>query len=189
MEAGFQHGGGIHRRTKIGGFTFIEIMIALVILGMLITFGLPSYRDWIAAQQLANHARFIADTLHVARSEAIKHGYRVNLCKARDGRQCTDTGGWEQGWLLFVDENRSGQIDDDEIVLHREGPAGDGITMRGNRPVEDYVSYTSLGHARLLGGALQMGTFIICKPGQNALHVVLANSGRARIDKTSERCR
>jgi hypothetical protein len=40
-----------------------------------------------------------------------------------------------------------GQVDDDTIVLRREGPVGDGITMHGNRPVEDYVSYTSLGHA------------------------------------------
>jgi Tfp pilus assembly protein FimT len=57
-------------------------------------------------KQLANHAHFIADTLDSARSEAIKHSYRVNLCKTRHRRQCSDVGGWEQGWLLFVDENR-----------------------------------------------------------------------------------
>jgi len=179
--------GGYHRVAE-RGFTLIEIMIALVIFALLLAAALPSYRDWIAAQQLANHAHFIADTLDLARSEAIKHGYRVNVCKTRDQRLCTDDGGWEQGWLLFVDENHSGQVDDDEIVLHREGPAQNGITMHGNRPVEDYVSYTSLGHARLLSGALQMGTFTLCKPGQNALKVVLANSGRARIDKTADRC-
>jgi type IV fimbrial biogenesis protein FimT len=177
------------RQRRAGrGFTLIEIMIALIIFAVLLSAALPAYRDWIAAQQLANYAHFIADTLDLARSEAIKHGYRVNLCKTRDGLQCADDGGWEQGWLLFVDENHSGQVDDDEAVLHREGPARDGITMQGNRPVEDYVSYTSLGHARLLSGALQMGTFVLCKPGQNALKVVLANSGRARIDKTADRC-
>jgi type IV fimbrial biogenesis protein FimT len=170
------------------GFTFIEIMIALVVFGALLTAAVPAYRDWIASQQLANHAHFITDTLDLARSEAIKHGNRVNLCKSGDRRQCTDNGDWEQGWLLFVDENRSGQVDGDTVVLHREGAARDGITMRGNRPVEDYVSFTSLGHARLLNGALQMGTFVICKSGQNALKVVLANSGRARIDKTTDRC-
>ena len=93
------------RRTTGRGFTFIEIMIALVIFGLL-TAALPAYHDWIAAQQLANHAHYVADTLDIARSEAIKHGYRVNLCKTHDRRQCSDVGGWEQGWLLFVDENR-----------------------------------------------------------------------------------
>jgi hypothetical protein len=89
---------------------------------------------------------------------------------------------------LSVDENRSGQIDHDTIVLHSEGAARDGITMHGNQPVEDYVSYTGLGHARLLSGALQMGTFVLCKSGQDALNVVLSNGGRARIDKTKNRC-
>jgi type IV fimbrial biogenesis protein FimT len=60
--------------------------------------------------------------------------------------------------------------------------------VRGNHPVADYVSYTSLGHARMLSGALQMGTLVVCKPGQSALQVVLANSGRARVQPTSQRC-
>ena len=178
-----------NRRQLAGhGFTLIELIIAMMMVAVSLAIVLPAYRDWIAAQQLANHARFIVDTLHVARSEAIKQGYRVNVCKTRDKRVCTDQGGWEQGWLMFVDEDRSGHVEDDTIVLHREGPARDDITVRGNRPVEDYVSYTALGHARLLNGALQMGTFILCKSGQNALNVVLANSGRARIEKTGNRC-
>jgi len=40
----------------------------------------------------------------------------------------------------------------------------------------------------MLNGALQMGTFVVCKPGQKAINVVLANSGRARIDRTAQTC-
>lgn len=171
------------------GLSLIELMTALAILGVLLVAAPPAYREWIASQQLMNHARFLADTLDIARSEAIKHGFRVNLCKSVDQRRCTSSaGGWESGWIMFVDENHDGEIESDEQVIRREGSAPDGITVRGNHPVVNYVSYTSLGHARLLGGALQMGTFVVCKPGQNALKVVLANSGRARIDKSHDRC-
>lgn len=163
-------------------------MMALSLFAVLLAIAPPLYRDWIAAQQLANHARFIVNTLELARSEAIKHGYRVNVCKTRDGRECADDGGWEIGWLVFVDENRDGRPGSDDVILRRDGPPGNEITVRGNRPIEDYVSYTSLGHARLLNGALQMGTFVVCKPGQKALHVVLANSGRLRIEKTRDAC-
>ena len=58
----------------------------------------------------------------------------------------------------------------------------------GNAPVADYVSYTSLGFARLRTARLQMGTFSVCSPRQRALHVVLANSGRVRIDRTTIPC-
>jgi type IV fimbrial biogenesis protein FimT len=170
------------------GFSLIELVIAMVILGALLAIAPPAYHDWIASQQLANHARYLADTLDIARSEAIKHGYRVNVCKSADLRQCTTRGGWESGWIMYVDENHDGDIDSDEQVLRREGAAPDGITVQANHPVANYVSYTSLGHARMLSGALQMGTFVVCKPGQDALKVVLANSGRARIDKTRDRC-
>jgi type IV fimbrial biogenesis protein FimT len=170
------------------GFSLIELIMALVIFGVLLAIAPAAYHDWIASQQLANHARFLADTLHIARSEAIKHGYRVNVCKSLDQRQCTTRGSWESGWIMYVDENHDGDIDSDEQVLRREGPVADGITVAANHPVANYVSYTSLGHARLLSGALQMGTFVVCKPGQDALKVVLANSGRARIDKTRDRC-
>ncbi len=177
------------RRRRACGFSLIELLIGLTIVGLLVLAAGPSYRNFIAAQQLANHAYFLASMLHQARSEAIKSGYRVNLCKTRDRQQCADDGaGWEQGWILFIDENQDGEISGGEPVIRAEGPAGNGITVRGNRPVADYVSYTSLGHARMLSGALQMGTFVVCKPGQDALQVVLANSGRARVQPTGQRC-
>jgi type IV fimbrial biogenesis protein FimT len=170
------------------GFSLIELTLVLAIFGVLLAVGPPTYRDWIASRQLANHAQFLADTLDIARSEAIKSGYRVNVCKSADRKQCTTRGGWEAGWIMYIDENHDGDIDTDEQLLRFDGAAPDGITVQANQPVANYVSYTSLGHARMISGALQMGTFVVCKAGQDALRVVLANSGRARIDKTRERC-
>ena len=79
-------------------------------------------------------------------------------------------------------------IDADEPLLGIEGRAPNGITIEANRPLDDYVSYTSLGHARMLNGALQMGTFTVCRSGQRELHVVLASSGRVRVEKTASSC-
>ena len=88
----------------------------------------------IACQQLAHHARYLADTLDIARSEAIKHGYRVNVCKGMDRRQCTTRGGRESGWIMVVDEHHDGDIASDERVLRRDA-APDGITAQANPPV------------------------------------------------------
>ena len=58
----------------------------------------------------------------------------------------------------------------------------------GNGPVDDYVSFTPLGEPRRLSGALQMGTFSVCRPGQDEVQVVLAATGRVRTVRTRTRC-
>ena len=73
-------------------------------------------------------------------------------------------------------------------ILSRETRGRAGIAISGNRPVADYISFTSIGHARRHDGALQMGTFTVCRRGQGAQKVVLANSGRVRLDLTDEIC-
>ena len=161
---------------------------ALAIAALLAFMAAPSFHEWLNAYQLANHAKHLAETMTRARTEAVRRSHRVSLCKSLDRHRCADQSHWEQGFVVFVDVNRNGEVDDDEPVLETEGIAPRGITISANRPVDDYVSYTNLGQARMLNGALQMGTFVVCSRGQRALHVVLANTGRVRIEKTSDLC-
>lgn len=176
------------RRRRAAAFTLIELLLGLAIAALLVVLALPFYGDWIADYQVLNHAQLLAGTMNIARTEAVKRGHRVNLCKSADLKHCVATGGWDAGYVVHADTDRDGSVDIGEAALRVEGPAKPGITIRGNRPVDDYVSYTSLGTARLLNGALQMGTITVCKPGRRAIDVVLANSGRARIQKSAATC-
>jgi type IV fimbrial biogenesis protein FimT len=169
-------------------FGLIELLVALFVAVLLLGLAVPAYGDWVASQELMNEARHLADSMNMARAAAINSGYRVNLCQTAGGEQCLHAGRWEGGWILFIDSNRNGEVDADERVLRTEQPAAPGITLAANGPLLHYVSYTSLGHARLLNGALQMGTFTVCRPGRKAIDVVLAHSGRVRIAKTNAIC-
>jgi len=169
------------------GFSLVEAMVALAVATALMLMAVPSYRWWIAEQQLMNHARVLALSMQVARSEAIKRGHRVNLCKSADGKHCADTGGWGQGFLMHEDPLLTGEVDGLDQVLRVEPPP-QGISVAANRPLADYVSFTSMGQARMLSGALQMGTFTVCRKGIRAAEVVLVSSGRVRIDRTKTIC-
>jgi len=162
--------------------------VAFAIAAVIAAVAVPAFHDWLDGYQLANHARHLAESMTRARTEAIRRGHRVNLCKSADRQHCAGQGRWDGGFVVFVDINHDGSVDSDEPLLGIEGRAPPGITIEANRPLDDYVSYTSLGHARMLNGALQMGTFTICRSGQRALHVVLANSGRVRVERTGDRC-
>jgi type IV fimbrial biogenesis protein FimT len=173
---------------QIAGFTLLDLLITLTIGALLMLMAIPSYRSWIADMELRDRVEALVEGLGLARAEAIKRNARVNLCHSADGVQCAGIGSWETGWLIYADANHNGELDDDETVIRVVRQARPGITVHGNRPVADYVSYTSIGHARMINGALQMGTFIVCRTGHNAVDVVLANGGRVRVDRTKRRC-
>jgi type IV fimbrial biogenesis protein FimT len=170
------------------GFTIVEALVTITVMALLLACAVPAFGAWLAEIKLRNAAYALADAMALARSEAIKHGARATLCKAADRTRCTTLGGWEAGWLLFLDDNHTATREADEPLVRIEPPADRGITARANQPLSNYVSFTALGHARLLSGALQMGTFTVCRPGSRAYHVVLANTGRVRVDRVPDVC-
>ena len=170
------------------GFTLVETLAALALGGVLLMLAVPGYRAWVADLEMHDRIEALVVTMSRARSEALKRQARVALCPSSDGQHCATGGRWEDGWIVFADHNDDGDRDDDETIIAVEPPSRPGITIRGNKPVSQYVSYTSYGHTRMANGALQMGTLTVCRPGSKAVDVVLANGGRVRVDRTKTKC-
>jgi type IV fimbrial biogenesis protein FimT len=168
------------------GLTLVELLVALSIGAILLLLAAPGWGAWMAEQQLQDRADALLHTLDRARSEAVGRGRRIIVCPLASGDCPGTAAAWEDGWTT-IPVALPGS-DDGSASIAQERAAPSGITIRGNRPVADYVSYTSLGYARRLDGALQMGTFTVCRPGHKARKVILANSGRARLERTADAC-
>lgn len=164
------------------GFTLLELLIALAIAAILLAVAVPGLGGYIGEQRVQARADALLRTLERARSEAIKRGARVDVCPG-SGNCAVGVLPWEGGWVILPDASRTSGT-----AIANEPAAPAGITIRGNRPVGDYVSYTSAGHARRFDGALQMGTFTVCAAGQRVRKVIVASSGRARLETSQEAC-
>jgi type IV fimbrial biogenesis protein FimT len=170
------------------GLSLIESVVALGIAAGALGAALPAMQDFVQAASLSAASDELLADFQLARSEALKRNRRVALCKSADSLRCTAAGGWEQGWIVFHDENNNGRADaGEEVIRRRESLRGD-LRARGNQPVADYVSYTALGVTKSRNGAFQAGTLTVCRvsalPGEGRQLIVNA-VGRPRIQRAT----
>jgi len=179
------------------GFTLVELMITLFIVGILLTVGVPSLRTFMQSNQLVASTNELLSALHVARSEAIKLNSRVSICESNNGATCTTSGSWKNGWIVFVDANGDlgntgapcAAINTDCLLRVHDGFSDNRLTMAGVDAGSAAVSaftFSSRGLPKSLTGTAQSGTFSICSlDGSgatiNSRAVVLSLSGRVRV--------
>ena len=75
------------------GFTLIELMVTLTLLGVLLGIAIPSFRDFVATQRVKSAAFDLAAALLLARSEAVKRNSDVTVAPVSG----TD---WTTGWTV-----------------------------------------------------------------------------------------
>jgi type IV fimbrial biogenesis protein FimT len=177
--------GGImgERRSGSAGATLIELMVGLIVMGGLLGMAVPAMSAMLNSVRLDSATQSMVSSLQLARSEAIKRGTRVVLCKSPSGEDCDHTSGWEDGWIVFQDRNNNAMVDEGENILHKEQPLAANLRLTGNSTVLSYVSYTPFGQAKMTSGAFQAGTLTACMSSKSraaARQIVINIAGRAR---------
>ncbi len=170
------------------GYSLVETLLTLSIMTSIAALAAPSMVEFLATMRLRSAADAMVNSLLLTRSEAVHRSARVVMCKSIAGNGCTFAGDWAAGWIVFQDHNNSGTQDPGEPTIYRQEPLAGGIRMTGNITVDQYVSYTPFGQAKLLNGGFQAGTFSICSmAGMTAVgyQVVVASTGRARVSKVT----
>jgi type IV fimbrial biogenesis protein FimT len=172
--------------NKISGFTLLEMLVVITIAGFLLTVAVPAFQTVIADQRSTANVNELVESLILARSEAIKRGRYVTVCKSSDGSTCTSASDWNDGWIVF-DNVSSADVDavdtGDEIIRVYQGLA-DTVNISPNGNIDEFVSFRPVGSAGTT--ALNfLGTLTLCDTNGNTVPrgLLISTTGRVQLSR------
>lgn len=160
-------------RSGARGFTLVELMVVLLIVGVILMVALPGFRNVTLATRLTNYANELVASVYLARGEAIKRNANVRLCATADGENCATSGGWAQGWVV---------LDPNDVVLKEQTGLENGFSMNETGGVHT-LTFDSTGFA---GAAT---TFKVCRQtpsvGHQEREIQVNTVGRTSVKRTN----
>jgi type IV fimbrial biogenesis protein FimT len=99
------------RRRCCRGFTLVELLVVGVLVALFAVMATPSFIAWRLRDQVDARARVLVSSLTYARSESIRRGVRVTLCRIDAARRCLAARApcedaaldWSCGWAVTAD--------------------------------------------------------------------------------------
>ncbi|MBC7404282.1 MAG: GspH/FimT family pseudopilin [Cytophaga sp.] len=183
-------------------FTLVELLITLTIVGILGAVAFPSYQSLMSVNRITTAVSSLHGALLLARSEAIKRGSNVTICRSETANnpipQCSVTNstiantGWADGWIIFNDLNRNGiyepgNVPPDSLVMVQGRLSKDinDISIMPNGNGLRFVTFGPTG--QVFGAFVQLA---VNRPSwdanaSNDRFICIASGGRARVSKTS----
>ncbi len=104
---------------RLAGFTAIELMVVMTIVGILGALAAPNFKTIVDNYRVRRATEDLIATIYLARAEGIKRGGGVVLRKAGAAgcSGATHTERWDCGWIVFVDSNGNKAIDPGEETI------------------------------------------------------------------------
>lgn len=169
-------------RAKHLGFTIYELLITMLIIGIILTIGVPSMTSFTQNSRISGTANDMHSSFQLARSEAARSKNNITICASANsmdaGANCGGT--FDDGWIIFIDLN--GDIDRSgagENIIRAHPAVHERIDVTTNAGA-NYFSFAPSGLGRGdVGGAPAVVTATICDERGNV--VSAGGNSAARI--------
>ena len=145
------------------GFTLYELMITVMVVGIILGFGIPNLRDFTLNSRITGTANDLHAAFMMARTEAAHAKTNVTICASADPMGAANCGGtWDQGYVVFIDDDADQVRDAGEAILRSHPPLDTGVMLRVANAAT-YFMYAPTGLGRLdTGGNQALSQVVIC---------------------------
>ena len=174
---------GIDMKQKMRGFTLVELLIVVVIVGIVMAFGLPSLQGTIQNGRLTSQLNHMVGVIAFARNEASKRpNTNITICATSNPNASTpqcNTNDWENAYLMFSDDDGDQVIDagaDELLQVGRELEGGNTLRTSGF-PNAGFIQFDARGIPN------SSGTITICddRGPSHAKAIVISVVGHVRV--------
>ena len=112
---------------KSQGFTILEAMVTVAIIGILSAVATPSFQSYVTSHKTANFSNDLFSDLRSLRQLSISAANNYVVCASSDSTTCLadpdESKNWSIGWIAFADLNQNNQRDsatEDILILQSE---------------------------------------------------------------------
>ena len=166
------------------GFTLYELLITLLIVGVVMTLGLPNLTAFTQNSRVTTTANDLHASFYLARSEAARAKTNITLCASNDSMTAAPTcsGTFDDGWIVFIDVDGDIVRDVGTDNVLKAFPAIDTALNILTNGGATYFSFagTGLGRGDVAGAGTSLVSARICDSRGN-IRVVGDNDSAARV--------
>lgn len=177
------------------GFTVIELMVVIAILGVLAALAAPTFFSTLQRSAMTSAVNTFLSDIRYARGEAIKRGGAVVMCRSNAPENATPTcntgsgtnaNGWVSGWVIFQDVNNNADFNAGEPLLRVQSRIASINTIVSSNSSSKF-EFTATGRMKTASSAasLQFGSQDAANPpsfsNANQRMVCVSIGGRARV--------
>lgn len=169
------------------GFTIIELMVTLVVLGVVLGIAIPSFNQQILNNSSLALGEEVVSAVNFARGEAVRRGRNVTICARADDGSCGSSNDWANGFVVFTDKaaetSNSPEIEEVLQVWSDVNPNAV-IDVKRNGIGQFFIRYTGLGTAaRLQHPITVMRVQTTGCTGEAAKNIVVSTAGAVTVSR------
>lgn len=191
------------RGVRGAGLTLVELIVTLAVAAILLTLAVPAYENFTANNRLTSEANRLLGDIQMARSEAVKRGRPVNICRSSRAATCKDTFAspctchtgtaaydWSKGWLVYVSDTRDtnySRTNPAHDLIKIGTPAAREVSMWSDSDINQWLSIGANGLLDEEGP----GDIRLCYQGESTStipgrEIVIDLTGRPSVSELSD---